>query len=79
MCREVEHAPGVEVNQDAVTYADLKSRPYVSGCRVRRSWCLVMITSIFPASAAASRASNPLRSTFLKADLCSSTNSLTTC
>jgi hypothetical protein len=24
MCREVEHAAGVEVNQDAVTHADLK-------------------------------------------------------
>ena len=79
MSREVEHAAGVEVNQDAVTYADLKQSPIVSGCRVRRSWCLVMIASIFPASAAVSRASNPLRSTLLKADLCSSMNSPTTC
>src|SRR6188472_2703430 len=37
-----------------------------------------MITSIFPALAAASSASKPSRSTFLKADLLSSLNSPTT-
>jgi hypothetical protein len=79
MCREVEHAAGVEVNQDAVTHADLKE----SAIRLRMPGQTILVPRDdrvdLPGSAAASRASNPLRSTFLKADLCWSTNSSTTC
>lgn len=79
MSREVEHAAGVEVDQDAVTYADLKE----SAGRIRMPGQAILVPRDdrvdFPGVSRCEQSLKSLAPTFLKADLCSSTNSPATC